>query len=478
MFELVFKILHSGVTKAFSRIGCCIQVIIFRRLVTKLSSFLVIPPNYLSKPFCPQFRLKPYEIISPQEKRGLALCILQLWHPSETAPPNKVVKSLVQTHPSWSQHKQKNFGFQVTYKRETGVRSLYQPTTTILFLVWHNINSCYQILLVSDLNFKMVSRYFLLAACLALLAVAHAAPSDEFHSFIRTFGLDIPETDLQFREAIFNANKKAIDKFNANPANKFKKSINQFSHMTDDEFAKFYLGTFEEAPMLGADYEKSSLTEAEASANKDWRDDGKVSPVKNQEQCGSCWAFSAVGAIESLSLIENDKFVSLSEQEIVDCATQAYGCNGGLPSIAFDFVKNLPHSELTTEKSYPYTGEDGHCNSNAVSGSKFGKVSGYKRISDDFDSVRAALNVGPLSVAVDATYWSSYSSGIFSGSCSSRKNHAVLLVGYMNDSEGEYWIVKNSWGTKWGMDGFIKVQVDKNGDRKDCGIMEQVTRPF
>ncbi|CAH0559112.1 unnamed protein product [Brassicogethes aeneus] len=201
----------------------------------------------------------------------------------------------------------------------------------------------------------------------------------------------------------------------------------------------------------------------------DWRKKGAVTPVKQQGQCGSCWAFSSTGALEGQHQILNNKLVSLSEQNLLDC-TSSYGnmgCSGGLMTSTFKYVTD--HG-VTTEEKYPYTGIVGQCKqSNVVL-----KAKGYKEIrSNDENSLQQAVSsVGPISVAVHAnTNLQSYKSGVFSDrSCSNTElNHAVLIVGYTP----EYWIVKNSWGSAWGEHGYAKFRRGTNM----CGIAASASFP-
>lgn len=185
----------------------------------------------------------------------------------------------------------------------------------------------------------------------------------------------------------------------------------------------------------------------------DWVSKGKVSKVKNQGSCGSCWAFSATGAIESFYLFKGQS-VTCSEQMLVDCS-RSYGnqgCNGGWPSNALKYVAA---KGLASSSAYPYTGKDGSCKS--VSASI--KISGQKSFSG-CSALSSGINSHPISVAVDATNWSNYKSGVFSN-CKTSLNHAVLLVGVTSGN----WKIKNSWGTGWGESGYIRMSSGNT-----CGV--------
>jgi C1A family cysteine protease len=192
---------------------------------------------------------------------------------------------------------------------------------------------------------------------------------------------------------------------------------------------------------------------------------------------GSCWAFSAVAAIEGLNQIKNGKLVSLSEQELVDCDAEAVGCACGFMSWAFEFV--MDNHGLTTEASYPYLGINGVCNKAKLNETTV-SITGYKNVTvnSEADLLKAAAKQ-PVSVAVDAGgfVWQLYGGGVFGGPCTAQVNHGVTVVGYgETNSTGadkppeKYWIVKNSWGAEWGEAGYIRLQRDAGVPTGLCGI--------
>jgi len=213
----------------------------------------------------------------------------------------------------------------------------------------------------------------------------------------------------------------------------------------------------------------------------DWREKGVVTGVKNQEQCGSCWAFSATGAVEGAWAIKYGakKLVSLSEQNLIDCSGDYgnYGCDGGLMDNAFEYI--FQNRGIDTEDSYPYTGVDGSCkySANSVGAS----VYSYADVNpgSERELTNAIGTAGPVSVAIDASQASFqfYSSGVyFEPSCSSYQlDHGVLAVGYGSQNSQDFYIVKNSWGPEWGSNGYILMARNKHNN---CGIASAASYPL
>jgi len=254
--------------------------------------------------------------------------------------------------------------------------------------------------------------------------------------------------------------------------------MNQFADLTSEEFGQLYLGTIMNASNIVQGIDVFIPSFGELADAVDWRTKGVVTGIKNQGQCGSCWAFSTTGSVEGATAIKSGKLVSLSEQNLVDCSGSFgnYGCNGGLMDSAFQYI--IANKGIDTESSYPYTAMDGTCVFNP---SNVGaKISSYKDVQAQSEAALTAaiMSVGPISVAIDASHSSFqlYSSGVYYESrCSATQlDHGVLAVGYGTQGS-DYYIVKNSWGTSWGMQGYILMSRNRNNN---CGIATMSSYPI
>jgi len=265
------------------------------------------------------------------------------------------------------------------------------------------------------------------------------------------------------RYQIFVQNLKRIEKINSKNRT-FTVGLNKFSDLTKQEFSSIYLGLKPRKNITKRPFIVNPNFTAPASV--DWRTSNAVTAIKDQGQCGSCWAFSTTGSLEGLNAIKNGNLLSFSEQQLVDCSTENEGCNGGLMTLALEYTAS---NGITLEDSYPYTGEDGTCTYD--SSQKAFANTAYTTPNSNADLLTAAAQ-GPVSVSVEADQdvFQYYTSGVLNDdTCGTDLDHGVLVVGYDTDAtSGPYWIVKNSWGADWGNNGFLWIaRVDGDGI---CGI--------
>ncbi|KAI3834831.1 hypothetical protein MKW92_024995 [Papaver armeniacum] len=288
------------------------------------------------------------------------------------------------------------------------------------------------------------------------------------------------QAEMEKRFNIFKANVEFIE--SSNVGNKpYKLSVNEFADQTIEEFKSSrngYKKSWRRSPHESTAFRYENITAVPSTM--DWRKKGAVTPVKDQGQCGCCWAFSAVAAMEGITQLATGKLTSLSEQELVDCDTKGedQGCEGGLMDDAFEFIQE--NGGLTTEANYPYNGVDGSCNTKKAN-THAASINGYEDVpANNEASLLKTVSKQPVSVAIDASGqdFQFYSSGVFTGTCGTELDHGVTAVGYGTDSDGtKYWLVKNSWGTSWGEEGYIRMQRDVDANEGLCGIAMEASYP-
>jgi C1A family cysteine protease len=266
--------------------------------------------------------------------------------------------------------------------------------------------------------------------------------------------------------------------------------VTKFADMTEEEFMQYPCGGVlskkqaRSTRIVGLPPVSTPATSA-APDNFDWTTQGAVTPVKDQGQCGSCWAFSTIGNIEGAWFLAGNPLTSLAESELVDCSTTDYGCSGGWPFWALTDVLASPYNgRIATEASYPYVASDRSCQfKTATYGAKISNYTNYcneETAPCTEDQIQTLLqSKGPLSVCLNANPMQLYSSGVSNpAKCDPNGiDHCVTLVGWGIDAttNQKYWKLKNSWGTSWGEKGYyrlIRGVADKNGA---CGINRVIT---
>jgi C1A family cysteine protease len=261
------------------------------------------------------------------------------------------------------------------------------------------------------------------------------------------------------REQVFNTNVAFIEAENAN-GNTYTLGVNQFTHLSLEEFQAQFTGGKGGSVLSSDDAHLGELeVQSEIATSVDWSTDRSVvNPVKDQGQCGSCWAFSAVGTVESAYALAAGKLGSYAEQQLVDCSTNggSQGCNGGFNQYGISYIGS---TGIASESGYPYTATDGTCRASSVSKAlSAGAVAGYQSVGKNNAALMSAINTSPVSVTVNAdNTWQSYRSGVLTKNCGllGQIDHAVIAVGY--DSDASTIKIRNSWGASWGEAGYVRV---------------------
>lgn len=284
--------------------------------------------------------------------------------------------------------------------------------------------------------------------------------------------------ELQSRFSVFVSNLKDIVEHNMITNRTFSMGVNQFTDLTASEFKNMYVSGLKGSNPLGAYGCTSFSSSASGSPSSiDWREKGVVNPVRDQGQCGSCWAFSTTSNAESVWAISTGKLLDLSEQELVDCATgKGYynmGCNGGQMDSAFKFMIN---EGQCADSTYPYTSGTSQTAGTCKKCDSVVKFSScYDVKPNDQISLKAAVAKNPVVVAIEADtrYFQSYSGGILTDAtkCGTNLDHAVEIVSYGSENGVDYWLVRNSWGESWGEKGYVKIaRSSSTNDSGVCGI--------
>ncbi|KAG5862255.1 hypothetical protein JTB14_008021 [Gonioctena quinquepunctata] len=315
-------------------------------------------------------------------------------------------------------------------------------------------------------------KYSAILAAVVLTVANASTDKEQWVAFKQTHGKTYKSlVEEKTRYAIFQSNLRKIAEHNAkydNGEETYFLGVNKFADMTPGEFSAMLNLQVAIKPKLNATRHVFAK-DLEVPDSIDWTEKGAVLDVKNQGNCGSCWAFSATGALEGQNAILNGKTDPLSEQQLLDCSG-SYGnrnCQrGGQMLWAFAYVAD---NGIATDSAYPYEGEQKSCR---YSSNPTLKIKGYKELARSEEDMQQAVGtIGPISVALNANYLQLYQGGVFNFPlCPFELNHGVLIVGYGKN----YWKIKNSWGGSWGENGYFRMVKGSNM----CGIVFDASYPL
>lgn len=327
-------------------------------------------------------------------------------------------------------------------------------------------------------------KVFAIVAVLVVCASAFEYTA-EWEMWKKTQGKEYRSDEEELhRHIVWESNQEYVINHNKNAEKLgWTLEMNVFADLESSEFGAMYNG-YAKAPRRNTTRYYVPIGKDQLPSTVDWTTKGAVTPVKNQKQCGSCWAFSTTGSLEGQTFLHKGNLPSLSEQQLVDCSDSFgnHGCQGGLMDNAFKYIKS--NGGIDTESSYPYEAKNDKCR--YKSADIAATVTGFVDIKDgDIAGLKTAVaNIGPISVAMDASHSSFqlYAAGIYDPFlCSStRLDHGVLAVGYGTGPSGifhtetDYWLVKNSWGAVWGQKGYFKIVQKGN----KCGIATSASYPL
>jgi xylem cysteine proteinase len=313
----------------------------------------------------------------------------------------------------------------------------------------------------------------------AVASTPQCGPFPSFEEWALSNGRVYQATERDYRQTVYYANVAKIDAHNEGNFS-WTMDVNQFADLTADEFKAAVSTGFRRSEHKNTTTSLRGFSRVDIPSSVNWTAAGAVTPVKNQEQCGSCWAFSTTGSVEGAWFLANGALPSLSEQQLVDCSTAEgnQGCNGGLMDYGFEYI--IKNKGITTEAAYPYTAT-GPNTCVAAGKPVAATLVGYKDVPvNSENALEAAIALTPVSVAVEAdqSVFQFYSGGVMDSACGTQLDHGVLAVGYGTLGGKDYYLVKNSWGASWGANGYILLgRGAKFNPSGQCGIQMAASYP-
>jgi len=313
---------------------------------------------------------------------------------------------------------------------------------------------------------------------LIIAALAISAQSQDLYDLFNTWKAQnekvySSEAEDAERFAVFVANYDFINEYNAQNTGTIL-GLTPFADMTNEEFAASRYCIDGDMAILNHNSQPAAPFDenAEIPASVDWRQKGAITPIKNQGQCGGCWSFAAAAGLESLWFLQGHTLESFSEQQLIDCDSTCMGCNGC--DNLYNALEYTSKDGIETLAQYPFTGSNGKCQYN--SGDVVFKNTGYTNVqANNANALMTAIAQQPTLVGIEAdqNVFQLYTGGVIQSGCGASLDHAVTAVGYGSYNGINSFIVKNSWGTTWGVQGYVYISTnaEANGGAGVCGIL-------
>ena len=352
-------------------------------------------------------------------------------------------------------------------------------------------NMVFRLNIFSFLSLLLYMLFFLLFSSAIAFNLREGDDWSKFAQYQKDFGKTYSSLDeFEIRYRHFTNTLSTILEHNLDKTATFTMGINHFSDLSPEEFRLKYLGGFKQSNAtsltVAACYKFPGTVGKVLPESVEWNTKGKVTSVKDQGLCGSCWSFSAVEAIESVWAIKKGQLITLSEQQLVDCSKKYgnMGCNGGLMDNAFHYVMD---NGLCSEIAYPYTSGQSGAAGTCKSCQSVVSIIGCSDVTPNNQvALKEAVSNGPVSIAIqaDSKIFQSYTSGIITGpSCGQTLDHGVVITGYgigtVQEGSVKYWNVRNSWSASWGEAGYVRIErSESTNDAGTCGISMQPSFPI
>lgn len=319
-------------------------------------------------------------------------------------------------------------------------------------------------MMVRNISFMLLCSVAIVA-CVVIESDTHSVTNEEYLSYCKQFNKEYSVEG----EKTYLKKLAYINAHNLNPLKTYEMGVNQFTDMTEGQI-KAWKGFYADLHLVGTRVLTHSDLPQAPPDSWDWRSQNAITPIKDQQACGVCWAFASTSAVESAYFIDHKQLISLSESQQADCDTSG-GCN----ECAFKWLQvNKP----CTEASYSYQCPDARgCKACTVATPSIKSFAVIQQSNET--ALKAGVFDRPVAIGIAAAGdFMNYRSGIFSGSCPGGRDHAVVIIGYGSQNGQNYWIIRNSWGPGWGENGYMRIARGGHGADGLCLLATDPSVPY